>query len=270
MTQTIEHTWGYAPHAMYTRRWALIQRHLTKPEFVLVDWGSDAGWFSVKVAHDFPASTVISVEAGIMSHGHGLSMHEDKLKAYNVKNNIVVNCLFGSYTYAGLHTVPSDFQLALSVFHHLGDGYGKRLNHVAEWDTAFCDLVCGSNVTFFEVPNESHSDETPHRIREWYSSRDVETVIRAALERGEIKATVEVLGETQHGAKGTRKLFKISIDQPVEPVSGQDIAAYIDSVGKHIVIRPYRRFKMLVSRLLQKCRVGGRAIVREHKPESPS
>jgi hypothetical protein len=253
---------------MYSRRWELIQKHLTKPGFVLVDWGSDAGWFSVKVAHDFPESTVVSVEAGIMTHGQGLSMHEDKLKAYNINNNIIVNSLFGPDTYANLHSVRSDYQLVLSVFHHMGDGFGKRLNHVTEWDTTFCDLVRGSNVTFFEVPNESDLDETPHRIREWYNGREVETVIRSALEQGEIKATVEELGETQHGTKGTRKLFKISIDQSVESVSGQDIAAYIDSVGKQIMISPYRRFKMFVSRLLHKCGLGSKAIVSEHKPDS--
>ncbi len=205
-----------------------------------------------------------------MSHGQGLNMHKEKLKAFNIKNNIIVNCLFGSSTFANLDTVSSDYQLVLSVFHHMGSGYGKSLDHVSEWDTVFCNLVRGSNVTFFEVPNESHPGETPHRIREWYNGRDVETVIRTALERCELKATVEMLGETEHDEKGTRKLFMISLDQPVETASSQNIAAYIESAGNSIVIPPYRRFKNRVSRLLQKSRIRGRTIISEHKSDDAS
>jgi hypothetical protein len=250
---------------MYTQRWALIQEHLTKRDFVLVDWGSDAGWFSVKIAHGFPSATVISVEAGIMSYEQGIRMHQAKLKEYAIQNSLLVNCIFGPDTFEALYTVPSDYQLVLSVFHHMGDGFGKHLKQVAEWDRSFCNLVRGSQVTFFEIPNEGHVDETPHRIRKWYDGREVEAVIRAALQRGGVAASVEVLGETRHGAKGMRKLFKISLDDMVKPTSARELAAYIDAAGRRIKIRLYRRFKMKLARLLRRFRSHGGEIVRENQ-----
>lgn len=263
MIQAIEHSWGYASHDMYTERWALIREHITGPNFVLVDWGSDAGWFSLKIAHDFPEATVVSVEAGLMSSGEGFRMHEEKLNAYGITNNILVNTLFGPDTFDG-HGVPiSNHQLALSVFHHFGDGFGRYLGRVTEWDATFCDLVSGSNVTFLEIPNENNPNETPHRIRKWYGGRDVETVIRTALTKKGIKATVEVLGEVQHGTKGARKLFKISLDEPATPASAVHIAAYISSVGQHIRIRPYRRFRFFLSRLVRKVRASSGPIARK-------
>ena len=91
-------------------------------DFVLVDWGSDAGWFSVKIAQDFPGASIVSVEAGVMSNGQDTRMHEEKLQAYGITNNVIVKSLFGPDTFQGLRTVPSDYQLVLSVFHHLGSG----------------------------------------------------------------------------------------------------------------------------------------------------
>jgi len=67
VTTDLDHTWGYASADMYAQRWSLIKPHLGGTEFVLIDWGSDAGWFSISVSKAFPQSTVLSVEAGIMS-----------------------------------------------------------------------------------------------------------------------------------------------------------------------------------------------------------
>ena len=270
MKQIVESTWGYAPADMYKCRWELIQQHLTKEDFVLVDWGSDAGWFSVKVASDFPKSIVISVEAGIMSYGQCIRMHHDKLRTYALKNNRLVQCFFGPYTFEHLHKVPSDYQFVLSVFHHMGDGFGQYLNEREKWDQTFCNLIRGSNVTFFEVPNESNPEETPHRIREWYGDRDIETVIRSALQQGGIQAAVEVLGETEHGRKGLRKLFKISRDDRVRVAEAGRIAEHIRLSGKRIRIRPSRRLRMLASRLLRRVRHGGGIIVRENPEDEPS
>lgn len=254
MRHSIKHSWGYASNDMYTNRWNLIKEHIQKPKFVLIDWGSDAGWFSVKIAHAFPQATVVSVEAGIMSHGNAIRLHIEKLKIYELENNILVESLFGPNTFTGLRKVPSDFQLVLSVFHHMGDGYGGYLRRVSEWDLAFCDLISGSNTTFLELPNEESTNETPHRIREWYSGSDVETVTRTALERGGIQAAVEPLGETQHGVKGIRKLLKISLETPVIPVSAEEIAEYVRRTGEGIRILPYRRFRFTISRLASKMR----------------
>src|SRR5690606_26381045 len=111
-------TWGYAPDSLYHDRWALIENSLTTEPFVLVDWGSDAGWFSIRIAGSHPQSSVVSVEAGIMTGGRGLAEHRSRLEEFGIENNIVVDSLFGPTTFERLWTVPSDYQLVLSVFHH--------------------------------------------------------------------------------------------------------------------------------------------------------
>ena len=99
-------------------------------------------------------------------------------------------------------------------------------------------------MTFFEVPNEEAEAETPHRVREWYAGRSVEATIRAALERGGLGATVEELGESPHGEKGTRKLFKITRADPQPSASPEAIAAYIAKAGQAARPRLYRRLRL--------------------------
>lgn len=189
-----------------------------------------------------------------MTGGRGLAEHRSRLDEFGITNNIIVDTLFGPATFEGLSTVPSDYQLVLSVFHHMGDGFGNYLKTVAEWDTAFCDLVRGSNVTFFELPNEDSPTETPHRVRLWYDDREVETVIREALLRNQVRANVELLGETQHGEKGARKMCKITLDEPVETVSAEEIADYIREAATGIGLTPYRKLRIMVSQLREKLR----------------
>lgn len=241
--------WGYGSPAMYRQRWALIAPHLADRDFVLVDWGSDAGWFSIRTATTFPKATVISVEAGIMTGGAGIAEHQRQMAARGVTNNRMVDTLFGPITFDGLGSVPADYQFVLSVFHHMGDGFGRYLNTVEEWDDSFCALVQGANVTFFEVPNEGVNAETPHRIREWYAGREVEPTVRAALQRGGVDATVERLGEAEHGDKGTRIVFKITLAQPRTVASPDAIAAYIAKAGEKAQPRPYRRLRLFASEI---------------------
>lgn len=258
MEVDIGNSWGYATHDMYVRRWELIAPNITASEFVLVDWGSDAGWFSVKVAHDFPGSEVVSVEAGIMSDGAGIHLHRSKLAEFGIGNNTIVQSLFGPDTFRDLRTVRSDYQLVLSVFHHIGDGFGRYLRTEKEWDDAFAGLVLGSKTTFFEIPNEDSPSETPHRIRAWYKDRDVESVIRSALNRSNVSATVELLGETQHGAKGPRKLFKIDLQEPSESSDATQIARYIKMAGERSRIRTLRGLRFAASKLLRRMRPGSK------------
>lgn len=242
---------------MYGDRINLIMPHITEREFVLVDWGSDAGWFSVKIANAFPRASVISVEAGLMSDGQNIRLHKEMLNTYGIVNNKLVNTLFGPDTFAKLKTVPSSYQLALSIFHHMGNGFGSYLNSAASWDVAFSNLISGAAVTFLELPNEENPNETPHRVRGWYAGRNLEVVIKSALENNSIGAVVECLGETEHGKKGARKLFKITLNEPPREATAAEIAAHIETIGKRIRIRPARRFRMAASRLLQKLKPTG-------------
>lgn len=236
---------GYASEAMYVHRWNLIEPHLTLDNFTLVDWGSDAGWFSVTTAATFPSAKVISVEAGIMTHGKGIALHQQTIEDHDITNNILINTLFGPATFDDLSAAPSDYQLVLSVFHHMGDGYGRYLSTVAEWDTVLCSLVLCANVTFLEIPNELADFETPHRIREWYAGRHVEAVIGEGLQHGGVHADLELLGETEHGKKGSRKMIKVTLTEPRETASAEAVAARIEAAGKTMRMRPYRRLKLM-------------------------
>jgi dihydroorotase-like cyclic amidohydrolase len=132
----------------------------------------------------------------------------------------------------------------------MGDGYGVYLKTVADWDNVFCDMIRGSAVTFLELPNEENPGETAHAIRDWYAGRKVEAVIRYALARGKVAAQIENLGETSHGGKGTRVLFKITLDDPKPARAAADIAHHIESVGSQIKEKPIQRARRLASNFL--------------------
>ena len=242
-------TWGYGIPDTYLARWELIRVHLHGSRFVLVDWGSDAGWYSIQVAKAFPQSCVVSVDAGTMLGSHSLVLHQKVIREHGIDNNILVNCLFGPETFAAVRRFPADFQFVLNVFHWMGDGYGSPVNGPDEWDRVFCNLVRGATVTFFEVPNEDHPGETPHRIRDWYRGRKIATVLQDALTRDGLRAKIQLLGELGHGHKGYRPLFKITLDDPVKAADGLEIAAHIKSVGRTIKPTMYRRVRSFVSRL---------------------
>lgn len=262
---SLDGTWGYASADMYTNRWALIEPNLGDSDFVLVDWGSDAGWFSLAVAKAFSRSSVISVEAGIMSDGQGLEMHRDKMNAYGVENNVIVDCVFGPATFEALQAVPADYQLVLSVFHHMGDGFGRYLDTADDWDEAFRALVSAANVTFFEVPSRTGSEETPHRIETWFAGRDVETTTRSALAAAGVDATVEVLGETVHGSKGPRQLLKISHTVPLPVGDAGQIAAAIEAAAGDAAVRPKQRARLFAGRALRSLGLRPQDTIRENE-----
>lgn len=251
-------TWGYRKPESYLPAWNAMQEHFDRSKFVLVDWGSDAGWYSIKIAERFPESTVISVDAGTMLGSESIELHHKNMNELGIQNNILVNCFFGAETFRQLRKSPPDYQLVLNVFHWIGSGYGKSLNGPREWDRVFCDLISAASMTFFEVPNEDHPGETPHRIREWYDGRDVATVLRDALSRNQVRATVQLLDEICHAHKGRRKLFKITLDTPVEAADGHAVAENIMAVGRTIKPTMYRRFKSFASRL--KIRLTGKTL----------
>ena len=259
----LDTTWGYASSDMYRQRWALIRPHLAGDAFVLVDWGSDAGWFSISAAKAFPGATVISVESGVMSDGQGLAMHRDKLAALDVSNNVIVDAMFGPATFERLAASPADVQFVLSVFHHMGDGFGRYLNSVVEWDQAFRALVSSANVTFFEVPGHTAENETPHRIEDWFGGREVEEVVQSALDGSGLDATVELLGETAHGSKGERQLFKISHGGETGTVD-QIVVAISDDQSATAAL-PANRARLAAGRLLRTLGLRNKDIVSENE-----
>lgn len=259
----LDTTWGYASSDMYRQRWGLIGPELEGDDFVLVDWGSDAGWFSISAAKGFPQATVVSVESGVMSDGQGLAMHREKLVEFGVSNNVVVDAMFGPATFENLGDTPADVQFVLSVFHHMGDGFGRYLSTVDEWDKAFLALVTAANVTFFEVPGHTAGNETPHRIERWYEGRDVAVVIRSALEGSALDASVDLLGETAHGTKGMRELFKIT-HGGTTGTADQIVRAITDAQGD-VAVRPANRARLTAGRAMRALGLRNKDVVSENE-----
>jgi hypothetical protein len=220
-------TWGYGQPEMYTDRWRLILPCLEGPAFTLVDWGSDAGWFGVQVARAFPDSTVLSIDSGIMSRGAGPLEHRAQIDRYGLTNDEIVEAFFGPPTFRDLHRVASSYQLVLSVFHHMGDGFGRRLRSTDAWAACFRDLIRGSVTTLIELPDPAGDRETAHGLAMWLGDRDVEQAIRDALTEGDVDAEVTLLGSTEHPHKGVRPLFRVRLRTPPPLASTHDIRQHI-------------------------------------------
>lgn len=194
---------------MYRQRWELIKPLIASDRFTLIDWGSDSGWFSVSAALAFPNANVISVDGSVMLGDSNIQNHRTRITEEKLQNDTLIDCLFDAATFAAVKKAPVHYQLALSVFHWMGDGIGQPLRDPNDWEAAFLNLIQCAEVTFFEVPNEDSPNETPHRIRSWYGKRNVNDTISDALDRLDGKAEFRRLGEIDHGSKGYRKLFAI-------------------------------------------------------------
>lgn len=200
---------GYASDTMYRQRWDLIKQELSADQFILIDWGSDSGWFSVTTALTFPRANVLSIDGSVMLGDDNIQNHLMKIAEEKIKNNSLVNCLFDAGTFEALSSYPVHYQLVLSVFHWIGDGVGRPLSNAVDWDKAFLDLIQCAEITFFEVPNEDNPRETPHQIRSWYGHRTVSEVISDVIGRSGLNADFKLLGKIKHGDKGHRQLFMI-------------------------------------------------------------
>ncbi len=234
---SVSDTWGYAPRELYLARWALIQPNLPVQRFTVIDWGSDSGWFSVKIAKEFPQSTVVSVESGTMSDGDGLKLHRRKQSEYLVsETNLIAETCFGPDTFPHLKIHASGLSTALSVFHHMGDGFGRYLRGRRDWNQVFCDLIRCARVTF-QLPNEDSPSETPHRARNWYDGRSLAEVIEDALDSEHMNAEVSLIGQTQHGSKGMRQMYMIRADEVV-PSGGGSRSQTISAAGANIRLSP--------------------------------
>jgi len=227
--------WGYASDSMYRRRWALIEPEISCDRFILIDWGSDSGWFSVTTALAFPGSSVVAVDGSVMLGDSNIQEHLAKIAEEKIENDTLVNCLFDADTFAALKSCPVHYQYALSVFHWMGDGIGRPLRDKKDWDKAFLDLVACAEVTFFEVPNEEDPQETPHRIRAWYDDRTVAQAMSDAIQRSGTNAEIRLLGDIEHGSKGQRKLFMIrSGVSAIDTARSAEVAEVIKAAGSKI------------------------------------
>ena len=244
---TNDKTFGYNTSNVYNDRWDLINKNIIKDEFSLLDWGSDEGWFSVKASQTYASSSIISVDAGMMMNKDSVLSHYNKIIDRGLKNNFLVNSYFGASTFKELKRFRCDYQLVLSVFHWLGDGYGSKIKTISDWDNLFCDMIQVANITFFEIPNVLDPNETPHRIRHWYNGRDELTILTQALKNRDISAEIKCIGSIQHGEKGERKLFKIELANKLQKSPVNHIINCINIEGQKIKLSSMQRIHFFLS-----------------------
>ncbi len=152
----IEAGFGYHPERM-AARWKAIERSLdvVPGEFdtsaYCVDWGSNAGFFSVKLAQRFPGGWVMGVEGeAVAEYAEARKTHlEMATKAGVLQNTVICNTKVSGKEFEMITDKwQFDVQLSLSVFHWFKmtdhEDFLEKLGfHLAEatGDDAFC-LVC--------------------------------------------------------------------------------------------------------------------------------
>lgn len=96
-------------------RWEMIRRHI-KHNAVIVDVGSDVGYFTVKMAEEFKDSLIISVEQA----EHACQIQKELLKLKKLSNVVLCWHKMDPPTLKGLDASVEaiDTFLILAVFHH--------------------------------------------------------------------------------------------------------------------------------------------------------
>lgn len=209
----IEKTWGYNHPQVYRGRLKQIVKYLnhniTKPDFNIIDWGSDSGWTSVALAKKYTKASIQSVDDGSMYNDVScIDEHIKYIKEYNIQNNSIYKMTFSRNTWSSDITQTTDVQLLLSIMHWLGYDIPEHQKRDT-WDRLLIDIVSKSKYTFIELPNTSNPSESPHMIREWYDGRTEYDTLQQALSTAKIETELKLLGKNRHGKKGFRKIFAI-------------------------------------------------------------
>jgi hypothetical protein len=199
---------GYGNHDMYFETLNQITRIIRFGTFAnIIDWGSDAGFISTKVAHLRSGCFIISVDNYIMDNQNAYERHLKEIKRNRLFNNTIVKTLFDGDTFKRLKKYPVKYQFVLNIFHWLGDG--KKFTQ-EQWDQLFIDLIKCAKYTFFEIPNSYSDTETRRKIGTWYGDNDEIETLNRVKQQYKLKFEFEELAEINHKRKGFRKLFLIT------------------------------------------------------------
>eukprot|EP00997_Jenningsia_sp_PLL12_P005954 NODE_2495_length_916_cov_89.627451_g2050_i0.p1 GENE.NODE_2495_length_916_cov_89.627451_g2050_i0~~NODE_2495_length_916_cov_89.627451_g2050_i0.p1 ORF type:complete len:277 (-),score=61.73 NODE_2495_length_916_cov_89.627451_g2050_i0:58-888(-) len=186
-------TFGYMPKRNLPR-WRLIlegilKRHSTSERLAIIDYGSNAGFFSLALASTFPRSLIVSVD--IMScHVHDIignqggmqvmapRMHREKIHRLGVVNNVMCDSRLTPFTFSQLYKLELrlHYQLSLSVLHWL-DIRGQ-----SAFFKAFAHHIAAAETTFVEMPRP-HEGVRRTDVLQWYRGLgdDPLALMRAAV-----------------------------------------------------------------------------------------
>ena len=222
--------WGYNAERN-PERWRAIgasikrdvEEGLVEERFTLVDYGADAGYFSISTAHEFPKAFVIAVELGgtggvIWKTKNKIDVHqiqESQIKAKEIAPGAINLCqtTVRIEHFAQLRELKQfhTYQLVLSVFHWF------EMPNRAEFERVVVDLFANARTTFIEMP--TIGDDGPIIRRQtgykywsvWYAGRtDVAEILRAAIAARGMTATVTTVASLPW-AKWTRVVYRVDV-----------------------------------------------------------
>lgn len=219
--------WGYHPERMEPR-WRAIWRSLAmdglhgnpKKAMMMVDWGSNEGYFSVKLGGFFRESSVFSVEAEVDEYRGVREKHRQSAAREGVSNNVLCAHATSGKEFANLAKLGVwDIQLSLSVMHWFTyTSHESFLSHLG-W------LLLGARTTFLELPEARRYGPNTGQTRAeslnvWYGGITDEVVLveRAIAhvsgkEKG-IRFMISNLGPMFHQTGTVRTLLRVDVKRP--------------------------------------------------------
>ena len=173
-------SFGYQPERNIPR-WRVISDEIVKDghaaaaRISLIDYGSNAGWFSLCFAATFPRGMVVSVDImscrkpDILGNRGGMQamaprLHKLKGGQYGITNNILCDSKITGWSFGELRRSGTvfDYQLSLSVLHWL------HMKGQRAFFTAFANHVSVARTSFVEMPLPAEGVRQTD-VRQWYA-----------------------------------------------------------------------------------------------------
>eukprot|EP01102_Stenamoeba_stenopodia_P022037 TRINITY_DN9045_c0_g1_i2.p1 TRINITY_DN9045_c0_g1~~TRINITY_DN9045_c0_g1_i2.p1 ORF type:complete len:416 (-),score=72.63 TRINITY_DN9045_c0_g1_i2:15-1217(-) len=226
--QIINTTDSYGYHPIRNLpRWKMIEHEIEndlridpslknrdQSELVMVDYGSNHGYFSLQLAQKFPNGIVVSLEGEAVSeYKSAASVHKEKMEELQVKNNVLCKTRAQPDSFARLFDQKQVFhyQLCLSVFHWF------KMPTKEDFEEALYHLLSNARTTFIELPEARlyHGREGQHAwdsVNKWYSGRtEVEIIHDIGKKYRWNHYEVTVLGGISHDNRTVRKLLRVDV-----------------------------------------------------------
>ena len=166
-------------------RWSIIKPHI-KRNTVIMDAGSDLGYFTSKIAEEFPDSLVVSIEKA----ERGSRIQKEILRLKKLFNVVLCNYAIDTPFLECLNNTVEgiDTFLALSIFHHYSlEQTREFLSHISK----FCPELIIEIPCVWSAPNVTGPQYTnfDKELKNYYQN-------------------VEFIGESPLGAGQSRKTYK--------------------------------------------------------------
>ena len=215
---------GYRPKDN-APRWDMIRPELlayAAEAMTCLEAGSNFGYFSLRMAQEFPAARVFSIEgsfgtgnegsgrlkgASEIAETEGVQKHVNLRDGFDLWNNIVCSGVASDATYERLMDagLRFDYQLSLSVFHWIVDASQPTSKSSRR---LLADHLRVAHTTFLELPSMEQETALP-QLYEGYASIP-EAIDQACREHG-VDVRITRLGSSLwYGTRDTLRVDVIS------------------------------------------------------------